>query len=51
MVDALTQADDPNIVFEKITSWETYLNAKRSEKLLMNLQLKSNRNRAILAPQ
>lgn len=32
MEDALTQADDPNIVFETITSRETYLNAKRSEK-------------------
>ncbi|KAI7867958.1 hypothetical protein BDF14DRAFT_1725650, partial [Spinellus fusiger] len=32
MEDVLTQADDPNIVLETITSRETYLNAKRPEK-------------------
>ncbi|KAI7871908.1 hypothetical protein BDF14DRAFT_1760436 [Spinellus fusiger] len=29
MEDVLTQADDPNIVLETITSRENYLNAKR----------------------
>lgn len=46
MEDVLTQIDDPNIVLETITNRETYLNAKRPEKVTsepaVKKQLKSS---------
>ncbi|OBZ89590.1 hypothetical protein A0J61_02362 [Choanephora cucurbitarum] len=39
--DFLTRINDPNIVLETITNRETYLNAKRPEKAIVNHQLQN----------
>ncbi|KAI7871603.1 hypothetical protein BDF14DRAFT_1699074, partial [Spinellus fusiger] len=48
--DALTQVDDPNIVLETTTSRETYLNAKRPEKISDESSAKKQPKSSNLSP-